>query len=65
MPIIAKLWRTVLVSALALSLSSPVQGVVAKVDLYRKNSSLDKSRARSSRNVLCESQPSLSSHEPV
>ena len=45
-----------LLSALALILATPVQGVVVKVDLYRKNSSLDKSKARAARNVLCESQ---------
>lgn len=47
---------TVLLSALALILATTVQGVVVKVDLYRKNSSLDKSKARAARNVLCESQ---------
>ena len=46
---------TVLLGALSLILATTVQGVVVKVDLYRKNSSLDKSKARAARNVLCES----------
>ena len=51
----AEVRSTVLLSALALILSAPAQGVVVKVDLYRKNSDLDKSKARAARNVLCES----------
>ena len=46
-----------LLGALAFILSAPVEGVVVKVDLYRKNSNLDKSKARAARNVLCESCP--------
>jgi len=57
MPATAEVWSTVLVSALAILLYSPVQGVVVKVDLYRRNSNLDKSKSRATRNVLCESQP--------
>ena len=57
MPSTAEVWTTVLITAVALALSAPAQGVVVKVDLYRKNSNLDKSKARASRNVLCESQP--------
>ncbi len=57
MPATAEVWSTVLVIALAIVLYSPVQGVVVKVDLYRRNSNLDKSKSRASRNVLCESQP--------
>ena len=52
-----ELRSTVLLSALAFLLSTPVEGVVVKVDLYRKNSNLDKSKARAARNVLCESCP--------
>ena len=52
----AEVRSTVFLSALALILATPVQGVVVKVDLYRKNSDLDKSKARAARNVLCESQ---------
>ena len=57
MPTTAEVWSTVLITAVALALSAPAQGVVVKVDLFRKNSNLDKSKARASRNVLCESQP--------
>jgi hypothetical protein len=47
-----QLWAT---AALAFILCpAPSTCIVAKIDLYRKNSQLDKLKSRAARNVLCE-----------
>ena len=47
-----QLWAT---AALAFILvPAPSACIVAKIDLYRKNSQLDKLKSRAARNVLCE-----------
>lgn len=46
--------RTLLVFGVAAGLVQSSLAAQAKVELYRKNKSLDKNPARASRNVLCE-----------